>query len=129
MKLQNLEPETLPIDKLPYLKFQDEAVERSENTINHLNKRKTMLKELIEVNKDSLDIQVQYDNNERELLLIKTDVELAKTHTDKIKRLDHIKEMRKDFCKVLIEMDSEWQNLIIKAEEKKHKNLWCSCYS
>lgn len=121
MRLSNLEAELLPIDKLPHLRFQEEGVERYRKTIEHLNIRKKMLIDLIDMNKDSLNIQIRYDNNERELLLIKTDVELAKTHTDLIKRNDYIKDLRANLVNVLKEMDEKWSDLIEEAENIKEE--------
>jgi hypothetical protein len=74
MKLSQIEPELLPIDKLSHLKFQVEAKETFEKIIESLNKRKVFLKELLSVTIDPSHTLSMYEQNERELLLIKTDM-------------------------------------------------------
>jgi hypothetical protein len=62
-----------------------------------------------------------YEQNERELLLIKTDLELAKTHTSKIQKEKYIEDVRNSFSTIIKEMDLEWANLIEKAESIREK--------
>lgn len=121
MKLSQIEPELLPIDKLPHLRFQLEAIESYDKIIACLNKRKELLKELLSVTIDPSHTLSMYDQNERELLLVKTDVELAKTHTSKIQKQKYIDDVRNSFSAVLKEMDLEWSNLIEKAENIREK--------
>lgn len=122
MQLKNLEPEMLPIDKLPHLRFQIESVERADKIIAKLNARKQLLKKLLDVEVDPTHLHSLYEQNERELLLIKTDTELAKTHTDKIQKNNYIKDLRNDFVAILKEMDSNWADLIDEANNLKESN-------
>ena len=94
MELKNLEPELLPIDKLPHLRFQVESTERSQKIIDALNKRKSLLERMLEMDVDANHLNALYEHNEKALLLIKTDIELAKTHTELIKKKDYIKDLR-----------------------------------
>jgi hypothetical protein len=121
MKLSQIEPALLPIDKLPHLKFQVEAVETYDKIIASLNKRKVYLKELLSVTIDPLHTLSMYEQNERELLLVKTDLELAKTHTSKIQKEKYIEDVRNSFSTIIKEMDLEWANLIEKAESIREK--------
>lgn len=121
MKLSQIEPELLPIDKLSHLKFQVEAKETFEKIIESLNKRKVLLKELLSVTIDPSHTLSMYEQNERELLLIKTDIELAKTHTSVIQKEKYIEDVRNSFSTILKEMDLEWSNLIEKAESLREK--------
>ena len=122
MELKNLEPELLPIDKLPHLRFQVESTERSQKIIDALNKRKSLLERMLEMDVDANHLNALYEHNEKALLLIKTDIELAKTHTELIKKKDYIKDLRNNLVTVLKEMYDEWSNLIEKAEELKDTN-------
>jgi hypothetical protein len=122
MELKNLEPELLPIDKLPHLRFQVESAERSGKIISHLNIRKKLLQDIIDSKSNSLDTLEQLEMNEKELLLIKTDIELAKTHTDIIKKNEYIKDLRNNLVAVLKEMDENWADVIEKAEDLKETN-------
>jgi hypothetical protein len=122
MELKNLEAELLPIDKLPHLRFQEESLERNQKVINILNQRKTLLNKMLEVTIDPLNVIALYEHNEKELLLIKTDIELAKTHTEIIKKKEYIKDLRNNFVAVLKEMEGNWSDLMIHAEELKESN-------
>jgi len=122
MELKNLEPELLPIDKLPHLRFQVESAERSQKIIDALNKRKSLLERMLELDVDNTHLNALYEHNEKALLLIKTDIELAKTHTDIIKKNEYIKDLRNNLVAVLKEMDENWADIIEKAEDLKESN-------
>jgi hypothetical protein len=122
MELKNLEADLLPIDQLPHLRFQEESLERSQKIIDILNKRKSLLKEMLEATIDPLHTVSVYEQNEKELLLIKTDIELAKTHTDIIKKKEYVKDLRNNLVAVLKEMDEKWADLIEVAESLKEAN-------
>lgn len=117
MKLSQIEPELLPIDKLPHLRFQLEAVETMEKLIELLNERKKIIAKE-EENGTELS---NYEKNERKITLLKTDIELAQTHTNKIKKNKYIEDVRNSFSEILKEMDKEWSNLIEKAENVRDK--------
>jgi len=117
MKLSQIEPELLPIDKLPHLRFQLEAVETMEKLIELLNERKKIIAKE-EENGTELS---NYEKNERKITLLKTDIELAQTHTNKIKKNKYIEDVRNSFSDILKEMDKEWSNLIEKAENVRDK--------
>jgi predicted nucleic acid-binding Zn-ribbon protein len=119
MELKNLEPELLPIDKLPHLRFQVESVERSAKIVLHLNIRKKLLQDIVDSKENNLDAEAQLEMNEKELLIIKTNIELAKTHTDIIKKNEYIKDLRNNLVSVLKEMDEKWSDLIEEAENLK----------
>jgi hypothetical protein len=117
MKLSQIEPELLPIDKLPHLRFQLEAVDTMEKLIELLNERKKIIAE----EQDNKVPLSNYEMNERKITLLKTDIELAQTHTNKIKKNKYIEDVRNSFSEVLKEMDKEWRNLVEKAENVRDK--------
>jgi hypothetical protein len=119
MELKNLEANLLPIDQLPHLRFQEESIERNQKIIDILNKRKSLLKEMLEATIDPLHTVSLYEQNEKELLLIKTDIELAKTHTEIIKKKEYVKDLRNNLVTVLKEMNEQWSDLIEFAESLK----------
>lgn len=117
MKLSQIEPELLPIDKLPHLRFQLESVETMEKLIELLNQRKKII---VEEQESGVELS-NYEKNERKITLLKTDIELAQTHTNKIKKNKYIEDVRNSFSEVLKEMDKEWSNLVEKAENVRDK--------
>lgn len=116
MKLTNLEPDLLPIDKLPLLKNNVEIIERNEKIVELLNKRKRI------INSEIDSIESAYEKNEREIILLKTDGELIKYHSDLFKRKSYVEDLKGKIIDVLKEMDKEWSNIIEKAELIKEKN-------
>lgn len=116
MKLTNLEPDLLPIDKLPLLKNNVDTIERNEKIVELLNKRKKIINSEI----DSIDSA--YEKNEREIILLKTDSELIKYHADLFKRKSYVEDLKGKIIDVLKEMDKEWSNIIERAELIKEKN-------
>lgn len=116
MKLTNLEPDLLPIDKLPLLKNNVESIERNEKIVELLNKRKKI------INSELENLDSAFEKNEREILLLKTDNELIKYHSDLFKRKMYVDDMKKSMTEILKEMDKEWSNVVEKAEAIKDKN-------
>jgi uncharacterized protein YlbG (UPF0298 family) len=88
-----------------------------EKLIELLNERKKIIAKE-EENGTELS---NYEKNERKITLLKTDIELAQTHTNKIKKNKYIEDVRNSFSDILKEMDKEWSNLIEKAENVRDK--------
>ncbi len=76
---------TYPIDKFPRIQAINKSLESTKVLIDRLNKRKELLK--LDTEKIS-----EYEANEREITLIKTDFELQKVHTTRIQQENSIKE-------------------------------------
>jgi hypothetical protein len=102
---------TLPIDKFPYLQIQKDSVETLKNLIELLNKRNKFLKSHTE------DI-TDYQANENKISIIKTEIELAKLHTQVIQKEKTIKEYVESITEYLKEIEKEWDSVIAKANIK-----------
>lgn len=108
-------PETLPLEKLPYVQSAKEQAATYQNLIDRLNKRRTLLSE-------SKEKESEYEENERHINLIKTNMELARTHTLLIKKNTHIEEVKNSLSEVLNEIEVKWNELMAKARLQKDVN-------
>jgi hypothetical protein len=106
---------TLPVEKLPHLRITLESIETLKELIKLLNKRK----QIIQSNEEKLS---DYDNNERAIQLIKTEIELAKAHTSIIQKETHLKDFSGGMQNILNEMNEKWDALMQKAESKAKHN-------
>ncbi|HRH53148.1 MAG TPA: hypothetical protein PLN38_07480 [Chitinophagales bacterium] len=104
MKFSKVTAETLPLDKVPHVRFRTEAIENTKKVIEFLNKRK-------ELTLPSLDAVDDYTKNERLLLLQRTDLELSKLHTDCIQNKNYVDEYAGKLADVINEMDKQFKNL------------------
>ena len=139
MKFENITPEELDVNKLPHLRFNMEAIATQQKLIHHLNERKRMIKEKITKSIAASGITrgfdgngqeiissapyhvntiSEYDKNEMEIELIKTDAELASTHTKIHQKQIHIGDLRRNFSNTLEEMNKKWDEVIEKAKAK-----------
>jgi len=108
-------PFLLPVEKMPHLKYTKESIEILKKLIELLNKRK----DIITSSEEKL---TDYDNNERAIQLIKTEIELSKTHTAIIQKENHEKEFIEGCTTILKEIELKWVELMEKAK-KKANNL------
>jgi len=98
-------------EKSTYLKINQSKIENFEKLIALLNKRK----EIVESNQEKL---TEFETNERAILLLKTDYELAKHHNTLIsikKECDGYIEKATD---IVIEMDEKWNEVLAKAKRE-----------
>jgi hypothetical protein len=105
---------TLPVEKLPHLRITLESINTLKNLISLLEKRK----EIITSSEEKL---TDYEKNERAIQLIKTEIELAKSHTAIIQKEMHVKDFSEGMENILKELNEKWDGLMEKAE-KKAKN-------
>ncbi len=104
----------LPVEKLPHLRITLESIDTLKLLIELLNKRK----KIIESSNEKL---TDYENNERAIQLIKTEMELSKAHTSVIQKEIHVKDFTGGIETILKEMSEKWDGLMEKAEKKaKH---------
>ena len=93
-----------------YLKISRSKVENLEKMIELLNKRK----DIIVSAEDKLN---DFENNERAILLHKTDYELAKHHTTLIGIKNEAKGYTEKATEILEEMDNKWNEVMAKAKK------------
>lgn len=105
---------TLPIEKFPYLQIQKESVATLKSLIDLLNKRIKLLQ-----GKDNVS---DYESNEDKITKIKTEIELAKLHTQVIQKEKTIKEYVDNITDYLKEIETNWDIVIAKANEKVKTN-------
>ncbi|MEI7510225.1 MAG: hypothetical protein WCJ62_12260 [Flavobacterium sp.] len=104
-------PSALLNEKSMYIKINLEKVEKIGKMIELLNKRKEI------INNEQVGLP-DFESNERQILLLKTDYELAKHHKNCIdikKEIDGYIEKATD---VITEMDTRWGEIIAKAKKE-----------
>ncbi len=105
---------TLPLDKFPYLQIQKDSVATLKSLIDLLNKRIKLL--------HSKENVSDYEGNEDKITKIKTEIELAKLHTQVVQKENTIKEYVDNITQYLKEIETEWDNVIAKANQKIKTN-------
>lgn len=106
---------TIDIEKFPYLKIQQKSISEYKKLIDLLNKRK-------ELSKDQWDNLTPYEKNEREILLLKTDRDLASTHTKIIQMEDQLNDFMEALPKNIEEMESKWDMIMNIAAKKAERD-------
>ena len=107
---------TVPMDKFPRLVAIRKSIDNLKSLVDFLNKRK-------EIITNSTDKISEYDANERSIVFMKTDIELAKVHTSIIHKEKDIKEyLDKVVFPIIGDIDNDWQGLLDKAKEKSKKD-------
>jgi len=115
MNIEGITAETLPLDKFPHIKFNEERLAEMEMLVACFNVRRDFLKE-------SLDLKIGYEHNEDKILLIKTDMELARLHTSIIKKKTYLKDFRASCFEILKEMESKLNEVMAKGRLMSDKN-------
>jgi len=115
MNIKELTADTLPLDKFPHLQFQENQIAVFKTLVEKLNKRKEIIKADTEPKSD-------YIANEKEIEVIKTDMELARVHTSIIKKQMYVKDFRESCLRTLVEMDTKWNELMAKGRLMQDKN-------
>ena len=109
-----------PIEKFPRINSIKETIASYKELVECLNTRKRLLKAEL---KDAKDL-TPYEVNEKRILLIKTDVDLAKTHTSIImKEADVNDYISRVIMPAIGEIDEKYESLLnnAKACAKKDK--------
>lgn len=102
----------LDLSKYPFLTAKKRAIETREKMVRLLNSRKEMLQL-------KMKNQAGYDLNESEILLIKTDDELAKIHTGLIQAKQQYEGLVIS-CQLMTEdIQDKFQPLVDEASEKR----------
>jgi hypothetical protein len=106
-----LTPSAELLEKSTYLQISRSKVENLEKMIELLNKRK----DIITSAEEKL---TAFENNERAILLHKTDYDLAKHHKTLIGIKNEAKGYTEEATKILNEMDLKWAEVIGKAKKE-----------
>ena len=106
---------TLPMEKFKHLQITNDSIAQLKGLVELLNKRK----KLILADEENL---TPYEQNERKIILVKTDVELAKIHSTIIQKEMYFKDFVDKATSVLKEMDKRWVEIMEKAEKKSAKD-------
>jgi hypothetical protein len=101
---------TIPMDKFPRLQSLQKIVADLHNLVEYFNKRKSLIK-------NNIDEVTPYQNNENKILVIQTDIELARLHTTIYEKEKQIKDYMENEMKSLNECDEEFETLMNKARE------------
>ncbi len=115
MNIIEMTADQLPLEQFPHLQFQEGQVEVYKSLIEKMNKRKELIKADSEPKND-------YVANENEILIIKTDMELARIHTNLIKKQMYIKDFRSSCLKTLVEMETKWNEVMAKGRLMQDKD-------
>jgi hypothetical protein len=107
---------TIPMEKFPRLCAISKEIGQRQELVDCLNARKLIIIE----GEEGLS---NFERNERKILLLKTDIELAKVHTSIINKKREIKDY---FDKVVYPyidvIDNEIEKLFIKAKDRAKKD-------
>lgn len=106
---------TLPMEKFKHLQITKDAIEQLKGLVELLNKRK----KLILAEEENL---TPYEQNERKISMVKTDIELAKLHSTIIQKEMYFKDFVTNATNVLQEMDKRWAEIMDKADKKSAKD-------
>lgn len=110
---QILIPEEKYLDMYPSLKIAKESIQPLEKMIVLLNERKTIISE-------SQEKLSAFDTNERAILLLRTENELAKTHSIRVQKEISYKQFLSNVDVYSKEMAEKWDDLMSKARKKSN---------
>lgn len=106
---------TIDLEKFPYMNGKKRGIENRKELLDLLNKRK----ELIQTGWETLSA---YEQNERKILLNKTEVQLANTHKQ-IHDLQIAFDQRTgQLIELLEEVDAKWDYIVERAKKLAEKN-------
>jgi hypothetical protein len=99
------------LESSKYLLMSRTKIENLEKMVQLLNKRKSIITSA----KDKLS---EFDENERAILLHKTDYDLAKHHTNLISMKKEVNEYITEATKIVDEMEVKWDEVVAKAKKE-----------
>jgi hypothetical protein len=106
---------TIPMDKFPRLQSLQKIVADLKNLVEYFNKRKSML------TNNSEEVSA-YQKNENKIIVIQTDIELARLHTTIYEKEKQIKDYLDNEMKSFSECEEEFENLMNNAREVAKKD-------
>ena len=109
---------TYPIEKFPRLQSVMGSIENAKKLVEHLNERKRLI-----TSGEGEENLSAFEKNERQILLRRTDIELAKVHTSIIKNEQDVRDYEIKVIKPNIGIiDAEFDILMKRAEKKAEKD-------
>lgn len=107
----------IPLEKFPSIIARSKEITKGQDLIDCLNARKLIIIE----GEEGLS---NFEKNERKILLLKTDFDLAKTHTLIIQKKNSVKEyLDKIVYPYFNEIDSELEKVIKKIKERANRDV------
>lgn len=112
----------IPLEKLPHLQLTEKSMGVLKELVVALNNRKALITEILGDNDASYEAssESKYKRNEYQILLIKTDFELARVHSNIVQKKMYFDDYMANIKSVLAEMEVKWDSLMEKAKTKKH---------
>lgn len=111
-----LKPSAGLLENSMYLEISRSKAKNLEKMIEFLNKRKELLTTFIGDDVESLG--EEYEQNEKRILLLKTDYELAKHHRTLIGIKNEAQGYTEKATEILEEMDNKWNEVMAKAKKE-----------
>lgn len=105
----------LDLKFFPYLQRVKDSIDQYKQLVDLLNVRK----ELIDSDNATLS---EYEKNDRKIILIKTNMELAKTHKTIIEKEQYLEQYTTHITKNMGEMDRCWDWMMDEAQKLRKKN-------
>lgn len=106
---------TLDLKFFPYLQRVKDSIDQYKELVDYLNVRQ----ELINTDNSKL---TEYEKNDRKIIGLKTNMELAKTHKTIIEKEQYLEQYTTHITKNMTEMDKCWDWLMAEAQKLRKKN-------
>lgn len=110
--------------KMPHLQIVRKSITTLETLVELLKKRKELIKQKqeIELNSKPESVVRDYELNEMAITLIKTNNELAKTHSTIIQKEMYFKDYYKNATTYLKEVEENWDKIMERAGKKSQND-------
>ena len=112
----NKSENSLDLKFFPYLQRVKDSIDQYKELVDLLNVRKEL------INTDNATL-TEYEKNDRKIIGLKTNMELAKTHKTIIEKEQYLDQYTKHITKNMAEMDQCWDYMIGEAEKLCKKNI------
>jgi hypothetical protein len=108
-------PQFLDLKFFPYLQRVKDSIDQYKELVDYLNLRQ----ELIKTDNSTLSA---YEKNDRSIIGLKTNMELAKTHKTIIEKEQYLEQYTTHITKNMAEMNKCWNWLMEEANKLRKKN-------
>jgi hypothetical protein len=106
---------TLDLKFFPYLQRVKDSIDQYKELVDLLNVRKEL------INTDNAKL-TEYEKNDRKIIFLKTNMELAKTHKTIIEKEQYLEQYTTHITKNMSEMDKCWDWMMDEAQKLRKKN-------
>lgn len=114
MKIVELQKLELDVNKFPHLLSIQERIDETTSLITKLNLRKALINEGKNQNTNE-EKKTIFQSNEDEILIIKTNWELAKCHKNLAEKVKYVKEFTERLITYIDEINENFENMRLKA--------------